>query len=213
MKAAMARWRNPPSLRSPACTLALAGALVALASSGSAEAIGAPIATTQTTTYVPAGGGTPAAVTTPNGSVITSAPPGGGTQAPVAPPTAGSGPSTGTPAPLTTPNASVATPSAAGSPAAANGASLPTLAGGRPGSPLSGARSSSRHSSHGLSTGAIVIAALAGLLALGCAAWALARRRAFEPRWSLTLRHELAEASFRASATWAEFTDWVRLGH
>jgi hypothetical protein len=66
---------------------------------------------------------------------------------------------------------------------------------------------------HGLSTGAIVIAVLAGLLALACAAWGLARRRAFEPHWSLSLRHAVAEAGARASETWAEFSDWIRLGH
>jgi hypothetical protein len=72
----------------------------------------------------------------------------------------------------------------------------------------------SARSGHGhLTAGAIVIAALAGLLVLACAAWALARRRAYEPRWWLSLRHALAEAGFRASATWAEFTDWLRLGH
>jgi len=75
--------------------------------------------------------------------------------------------------------------------------------------PATSARSSNRH----LTAGAIVIAALAALLALACAAWALARRRAYEPRWWLSLRHALAEAGFRASATWAEFTDWLRLGH
>jgi hypothetical protein len=63
-----------------------------------------------------------------------------------------------------------------------------------------------------LSTGAIVIAALAALVALGCLAWAIARRRAFEPKWMLSLRHSMSEAGFHASATWAEFTDWVRLG-
>jgi hypothetical protein len=68
-------------------------------------------------------------------------------------------------------------------------------------------------SSGGLSAGAIVIAALAALLILACAAWALAHRRAYEPRWLLALRHALAEAGFRASAMWAEFTDWLRLGH
>jgi hypothetical protein len=65
----------------------------------------------------------------------------------------------------------------------------------------------------GLSAGAIAIAVAAALIVLGCAAWAIARRRAFEPRWSLSLRHAIAEAGFRASATWAEFIDWVRLGH
>jgi hypothetical protein len=69
-------------------------------------------------------------------------------------------------------------------------------------------------SGHGhLTAGAIVIAALAALLVLACAAWALARRRAYEPRWWLSLRLALAEAGSRASATWAEFTDWLRLGH
>jgi cobalamin biosynthesis Mg chelatase CobN len=63
-----------------------------------------------------------------------------------------------------------------------------------------------------LSTAAIVVAAIAALLALGCAAWGLARRRAFEPHWLLSLRHAMAEAGFRTSATWAEFADWARLG-
>jgi hypothetical protein len=71
----------------------------------------------------------------------------------------------------------------------------------------------SRHAGRHLSDGEIAVAALAALLALGCAAWGLARRRAFEPRWWLSLRHAMAEAGFRASATWAEFADWVRIGH
>ena len=64
----------------------------------------------------------------------------------------------------------------------------------------------------GVSTVAIVIAAAAALLVLGCAAWALARRRALEPQWTLSLRHSIIEAGVHASATWAEFTDWLRLG-
>jgi hypothetical protein len=70
----------------------------------------------------------------------------------------------------------------------------------------------SKHSET-LSTGAIAIAVVAALLVLACLGWALARRRAFEPHWLLSLRHAMAEAGFRASATWAEFADWVRLGH
>jgi hypothetical protein len=73
------------------------------------------------------------------------------------------------------------------------------------------ARARSKPSSK-LSTAAIVVAAIAALLALGCAAWGLARRRAFEPHWLLSLRHAMAEAGFRTSATWAEFADWARLG-
>jgi hypothetical protein len=58
-----------------------------------------------------------------------------------------------------------------------------------------------------------VLAAIAALLLLACAAWAFARSRAYEPHWLLSLRHAMAEAGFRTSATWAEFSDWVRLGH
>jgi len=64
----------------------------------------------------------------------------------------------------------------------------------------------------GLSAGAIAIAVAAALIVLACASWAIARRRAFEPHWSLSLRHAIAEAGVRASATWAEFLDWARLG-
>jgi hypothetical protein len=70
----------------------------------------------------------------------------------------------------------------------------------------------SPHPSGGLSTAAIVIAVIAGLLALGCAAWAIARAQAFEPHWLLSARHTMSEVGFRASSTWSEFSDWVRLG-
>jgi hypothetical protein len=70
------------------------------------------------------------------------------------------------------------------------------------------------HPAHagGLSTAGIVLVALGAAVALGCLAWAAARTAALEPRWTLSLRHALAEAGCRASATWAEFSDWVRLG-
>ena len=64
----------------------------------------------------------------------------------------------------------------------------------------------------GLGAGEIAIAIVAGLLALACLAWAIARRRAFEPHWMLSLRHSIAEAGFRLSETWAELGDWLRLG-
>lgn len=62
------------------------------------------------------------------------------------------------------------------------------------------------------STPAIALAALAALLLLLVAAWALARAFAYEPAWMPSLRHSFAEAGFRASATWAELGDWLRLG-
>jgi hypothetical protein len=73
-------------------------------------------------------------------------------------------------------------------------------------------KAASRGGDRPLSTGAIVIAALAALLVLGCVGWAFARSRAFEPHWLITLRHSAAEAGFRVSATWSELLDWARLG-
>jgi hypothetical protein len=63
-----------------------------------------------------------------------------------------------------------------------------------------------------LSTGAIVAVVLAALLILVCLAWGAARWWAYEPRWTISLRHSLAEASWRLSTSWDEFSDWVRLG-
>ena len=57
-----------------------------------------------------------------------------------------------------------------------------------------------------------MLAAIAVLLLLACAAWAFARSRAYEPRWLISPRHAMAEAGYRMSATWAEFIDWARLG-
>jgi len=74
------------------------------------------------------------------------------------------------------------------------------------------ARQAKSHGSSKISTGAIVAAAVAALLALGCAAWGLARLRAYEPHGALSARHAMAEAGFRASSTWDEFRDWIRLG-
>jgi hypothetical protein len=75
-------------------------------------------------------------------------------------------------------------------------------------------RVSGRSTSGGkLSNTAIAAAALAALIALGCLLWGVARMRTFEPHWTLSLRHAIAEAGFRASATWAELSDWARLGH
>ncbi len=63
-----------------------------------------------------------------------------------------------------------------------------------------------------LSAAAIVAAAVAALLILACLAWGIARWWAYEPRWTLSLRHSLGEAGWRLSASWDEFSDWARLG-
>jgi hypothetical protein len=64
----------------------------------------------------------------------------------------------------------------------------------------------------GLPAALVALAVLAGLLALGALAWALARWWAWDPPWLVRARHAGAEAGWRAGATWAEFTDWVRMG-
>lgn len=69
-----------------------------------------------------------------------------------------------------------------------------------------------RAGSRRLSTGAIVAAVLAALLILVCLVWGAARWLAYEPRWVVSLRHSLAEAGWRLSASWDEFSDWARIG-
>jgi hypothetical protein len=58
----------------------------------------------------------------------------------------------------------------------------------------------------------LLLAILAALLALGALAFAVVRWFAWEPAWSVRLRHAAGEAGWRASSTFAEFTDFVRLG-
>jgi len=58
----------------------------------------------------------------------------------------------------------------------------------------------------------LALAVLAGLLAIGTLAFGLARWRAWEPAWAERFRHAAGEAGWRASSTWAEFTDFVRFG-
>jgi len=64
-----------------------------------------------------------------------------------------------------------------------------------------------------LSGTALALVVIAALVLLACAAWALARLFSRQPRWTLALRHSLAEAAHRASSTCAELGDWIKLGH
>lgn len=66
--------------------------------------------------------------------------------------------------------------------------------------------------SDGLPAAVVGLGALAGLLAVLALAWLLARALAWEPGWWPRARHAVQEAGWRASGTWADFTDWVRLG-
>jgi hypothetical protein len=142
--------------------------------------------TTTPTTSVPPST-TPASATT-----STSAPTGAAQPGTVAPPTT-------TPAGAATQTAS--TPSSA----------VPTTT--TPGSTTVIVAHKQKPSAKGLSAGALALAILGALLMLGCIVWALGRWLALEPRWTISLTHSLREAAYRASETWAEFSDWARLGH
>jgi hypothetical protein len=58
----------------------------------------------------------------------------------------------------------------------------------------------------------LALAVLAGLMALTGLGVGLARWRGWEPAWADGFRHAAGEAGWRASSTWAEFTDFVRFG-
>ncbi len=58
----------------------------------------------------------------------------------------------------------------------------------------------------------LALAIFGGLLALTGLLVGAARWWAWEPAWMVRARHASAEAGWRASSTWAELTDFVRLG-
>ena len=53
---------------------------------------------------------------------------------------------------------------------------------------------------------------LAALLLLTSLVWLTLRALAWQPTWFPRARHAFHEAGWRASGTWQDFTDWVRLG-
>ena len=129
----------------------------------------------------------------------------GGTVAP-------GGPASTPAATVTTPAATVTTPAATVTTPPAPRTTPPATAPGTA-TPAAPATHAATKGAGKLSSGALAAALLAGLIALACLLWGIFRVGAFEPHWLLSLRHSLAEAGLRASATWAEFSDWVRLGH
>ena len=66
--------------------------------------------------------------------------------------------------------------------------------------------------SDGLPAAVVGLGTLAALLLLTSLLWLAMRATAWEPAWFPRARHAFQEASWRASGTWADFTDWVRLG-
>ena len=144
------------------------------------------------------------------------------TQAPAtATPASGSQPGTvppATSAPATTvpPTTTTAPPTTTTVPPTATSTTPTTAAPVTPGSTSSttvvGVAHKAAPKNTRLSTLALALAVLGALLALGCIVWVVGRWLALEPRWTISLMHSLREASYRGSATWAEFTDWARIG-
>jgi hypothetical protein len=58
----------------------------------------------------------------------------------------------------------------------------------------------------------LALAGLLALMALGAIVYSVIRFTGWEPAWAPRARHAAAEAGWRASSTWAEFTDFVRFG-
>jgi hypothetical protein len=58
----------------------------------------------------------------------------------------------------------------------------------------------------------LALAILAALLALCAVTFGVVRWFAWEPAWTMRVRHAAGEAGWRASSTWSEFADFVRLG-
>jgi hypothetical protein len=74
------------------------------------------------------------------------------------------------------------------------------------------AASKTKSSDAGVPAPLVALAVIGALMALAGLLYGLARWWAWEPRWLVRMRHAGAEAGWRASGSWAEFMDWVRLG-
>lgn len=144
-----------------------------------------------------------------SGSAGTAAPstgggaPTGGTASPSGGPAA---PSTSTPAGTT----AAATPTTAAAPTPQPAPSVTPAPAVADGAILAAAADSDGDS--GLPAPIAALFVLALLAALAGLAVAAVRWFAFEPPWLVRSRHATAEAGWRTSAAWAEFTDWLRLG-
>jgi hypothetical protein len=149
-------------------------------------------AASTSTAAAPAGTGTTGTGATTQPPATSTGAAGATTQPPAAS-TGAAGATTQPPATTTiAPNATPTAATTAPAPAPATQAAAPSTASHR------GAR--------------LALVVVAALLLMLLALWAFARWWAWEPHWLVRWRHATAEAGWRASAAWAEFTDWLRLG-
>jgi len=123
------------------------------------------------------------------------APPSSGTPQSATPQSAT--PGTGAPAPAQAPPTPAAEPSPAASIAADDSISL---------------ASDSTQVANDAPFPVLILAILAALLALCATAFGFVRWFAWEPAWMVRLGHSTGEAGSRASSTFSEFADFVRLG-
>jgi hypothetical protein len=131
-------------------------------------------------------------------------------------------PAQAAPAPATPPASSsggAAPPAAEGAPAPAPSTTVPQPPGGvqavpaaADGAIVNAAAREPAKGSGDTPAALIVLAALGGLLLLGLLLWGLARFFAWDPAWLGRTRHAVAEAGWRTSGAWADFTDWLRRG-
>lgn len=131
-------------------------------------------------------------------------------------PAAAAAPSSGTPSTPAAPKKSTATPAPeTGQPTASTPTPQPAPAARPVAEVTDGAILAATRNTGGdgdLPAPLVGLAFLALLAALAGLAVATARWFAFEPPWLVRSRHATAEAGWRTSAAWAEFTDWLRLG-
>jgi hypothetical protein len=130
-------------------------------------------------------------------------------------------PASTTAAPATPPASSggTAPPAVEGAPAPAPATTVPAPPGGvqavaaaSDGAIVNAAAREPSKGSDDAPAALIVLAVLGGLLLLGLLAWGLARFFAWDPAWLARTRHAVAEAGWRTSGAWADFTDWLRRG-
>ena len=122
--------------------------------------------------------------------------------------TGGAAPSSTTPTttapPVTTPPVTTQTAPATPAPTTSTTATAPPQTSAQPAA--GGAHERDRTP---LVIALVVVGALVLLVLL---LWGWGRTRGWDPGWLARLRHAWAEAGFRTTSTWSEFTDWLRLG-
>lgn len=132
---------------------------------------------------------------------------GGAGDAGAGPAAPGGGGDGGTPAPAPEPRETPGVPQAPPAPAAA-----PTAAPAVANSAIADAARASDGGTDDAPFPLLALALLAAMMLLAGAAYGAVRWWAWEPAWLVRTRHATAEAGWRASSTWAEFTDFVRFG-